>query len=321
MSEKALVFHIGLHQTATAFFQEEIFTQLDSWNYMDRSFIQHNFEFNKLQFEDQTIYQSDAVKTLIEKIPGSRLLFSSEDLTGHPYVSAINRAVIAQRLAELSENTQIILFLRGQEDMLLSHFHNFVLGYAKSFQRVDEFVWKPQMNFTYEMYKEGIMPSTSTLYYNTAWFNVNINNFKYYELISYYKGLFGDRLHIFLYEDFYTYPETVFTRLGEILLEEIPYEIQQKAFKLIDPADLNKQTIHKKRLINRVTAGSSNKYFNKLSEKAVDLALSAVQDNSHDHNQHYIEKLVNEYYKENNRKVIAAYPEIGLDRFPNQYKV
>ena len=321
MSEKSLVFHIGLHQTAASFFQEQVFANLNSWNYMDRNFVQHNFAFNKLQFEDQTLYDPQVIKDLIEGIPGPRLLFSSEDLTGHPYVSAINRAVIAHRLAELSDNCQIILFLRGQEDILLSHYHNFVLGYAKSFQRVNEFVWKPQMNYTYEMYKEGIETSTQTLYYNTAWFNINIDNFKYYELIAYYKWLFEDRLHIFLYEDFYTYPETVFARFEEIFEETIPYEIQQQALKLIDPASLKKETIHKKRLINRVTAGSSNKYFNKLSEKAVDLALSAVQDNSEDHNQHFIEKLVQEYYRENNRRIIEEYPEIGLDRFPNQYQV
>jgi len=224
-------------------------------------------------------------------------------------------------LRDLGEDVHILLFLRGQVDILVAHYYNFILGYARGTQQVDEFVWKPQMDFTYEMYEEGYNPSIRSLYYHTGAFSVNLDDFKYFEMISLYRELFGDRLHVLLYEDLHMYPDRVFQVLEEILGEPIGHEVQQKAFEIKNSARLEQKSLHKHLVLNRFTAGSTNKYFNKLSEKALDLTFSAMGEGTADHNRTYVENLAKGYYRQNNRQLAEHFPDIGIQRFPNQYEL
>ncbi len=316
--QKQLVFHIGLHKTATTFFQDIAFPTLKDWNYLDRPFVQHNHAFNKLQFEDDSLYDPDLVKEVIEGIPGDQLLFSSEDLTGHPWVSAINRSQIARRIHEISPYIKIILFIRGQRDILYSHYNNFIKAYRGT-KNVEKFVWKPQMDFSYEMYENDYKAPLSTLYYNTAWFCINVDNFKYFEMVSYYKHLFGDNLYVFPYEEFHQHPNSIFEKLEWIFDERIDQDVKNKASQQKVNSSLKNRDLHKKLIVNKVTAGTNNRYFNKLSEKAVDLAFLASHELKNSPEKVFINNLAKDYYTENNLKLIEYYPEIGIQNYPDNY--
>jgi len=315
---KKLIFHIGLHKTATTFFQDVVFPELKHWNYLDRPYVQNNFAFNKLQYEDDSLYDSQHAVNEIEHIEGDYLLFSSEDLTGHPWMSAINRSQVARRLRALSEDCEIILFIRGQRKILYSHYNNFINNY-QGIRKIEEFVWKPQANYTYDMYKKGCKGSLQNSYYNMAWFSINVDNFLYYNLIKYYKYLFGDKLHVFLYEEFSQTPDRVFDKLEYILEEKIDPSVKEKAYKKKVNKSVSNHELHKQLIVNKVTAGYKNRYINKISETAVNLALMATPSTGQNQETTYLDELVKEYYVENNRKIVEEYPEIGLQNFPEAY--
>jgi len=318
MSQK-LIFHIGLHKTATTFFQNEVFPTLTNWNYLNRPFIHNNFALNKLLYEDDTLYDPQIVRDQIASITGEQLLFSSENLTGQPWMSAINRAQIARRLREISDHCEIILFIRGQKSIIYSHYNNFINNY-QGIRNIEDFVWKPSGDYTYEMYANGRSSIPRNTYYNLSWFNIHVNNFLYYPLIKYYKQLFGERMHVFLYETFSQNPDEVFNKLETVLDEKIHPAIKEKARQKRLNRSVTGYKLHKKLIVNKVTAGYNNRYLNKLSEKAVDLVFLGNSSAKDSPEKTFINELVDGYYVEDNRKIIEEFPEIGIQDYPETYE-
>ena len=239
-------------------------------------------------------------------------LAPNESLSGKPMAFGyINRSMIAYRLQEIFPNAEIILFLRGQQQMLLSYYNQWVKGYPGGFRTIDDFVWHPTQNYTYGDFTNHSKPSLNSLFWNTNKFYVNLECFKYFELISLYKKLFK-KTHVFLYEDFIADKTQVLGRMEEILGEKI-HLTPEKGEKRVNKS-ISQGALIKKLNTNRAELLGGNRYTRKVLGFLLNLGKTKYIDP-----QNYIQEVAQGVYEENNQQLIAAYPEIGLQCYPRNY--
>ena len=99
--------------------------------YVGRPYTQDRRAFNTLQFSDGTIYEPEILSEEISSIGqcahGTNVvLVSDENLYGRPFYNFINRVLIAERLSRAVPDTEVIMFLRNQTDLILSLYNQFV---------------------------------------------------------------------------------------------------------------------------------------------------------------------------------------------------
>lgn len=310
--EKKTVIHIGLHKTASTFLQRVLFPKVQSYTYLTRPYIQHNFAFNKLQYADDSLFQYSEVEEELERINYEKLLISDEALSGKPVCFGyINRTIIAERMSKLFPNASIIMFIRGQKDILLSHYNMWVKGYNAGYRSIDDFIWHADQDYTINDYREGKRAELDTLYWNSNKFYLNIECFKYYELISLYKRLFKN-VHVFLYEDFVNDPKSICSQIESILGTkiEIPEnELERKVNKSLSQTDLNNRVA-----INKTKILTKSKFFQGLLFYSLKLGKS-----NNVNPKEYIDKISNNVFEDNNMKLIQQFPEVGIQKYPNAY--
>ena len=108
--------------------------------------------FNQLQYADDSLYKKDLVVKELIQISASRLLISDESFSGKPvYFSYLNRSIIAKRLADIFPNAEIILFLRDQRDIILSHYSSYIkMPYGT--KTIEKLFYRPKTNYTHTDY-------------------------------------------------------------------------------------------------------------------------------------------------------------------------
>ena len=124
MKDKKVFIHVGLPKTASTLLQEIVFPALKPVIYVSRPYTQENHAFNKLQYADDSLYAAEELRDEINNIialePGNKVLISDELLSGAPFYNFINRGLIPKRFAEILPDAEVILFLRGQKDIIRS---------------------------------------------------------------------------------------------------------------------------------------------------------------------------------------------------------
>ena len=127
MNTKKIFIHVGLHKTASTYLQERIFPLFQNLTLVSRPYTQQNEAFNKLQYASDPLFSSKQFSkelNLIQESDNNRkILISDENFSGLPYYNFINRGIIAKRLSSLIPDAEIILFLRGQESLVRSHYN------------------------------------------------------------------------------------------------------------------------------------------------------------------------------------------------------
>lgn len=314
---KDVIIHLGLHKTGTTYLQEMVFPYFPDTYLLTRPYTQHNFAFNKLQYADDTLYDREVVLREIRRIKENRLILSDEAFGGKPMVfSFINRSMIARRFRELFPDAKIILFIRGQKDIIVSHYNNWIQGYYKGNITIQEFLWYPSHNFTLEMYHQDkdLSGKYETLYFNNNRPYLHLDCFRYYELIRLYKELFDD-VHVFLYEDFKKDQRAVISRIEEIVGEKIPSETNIQPRKRVNKS-LSPRKMKMRYFKNKLKQFTSNKallygfsglyglFQNNQKMKGVD---------------DYVNEVVRDHYCENNRLICEEFPGIGLQNYPDKY--
>jgi hypothetical protein len=310
--------HVGLHKTASTFLQEKVFPTLTQTTYVGRPYTQQNEAFNKLQYADDSLYQPDLMLQELEKIKGTRILLSDELFSGIPECNYLNRSAIADRFHALFPEAEIILFIRGQADILLSHYYQSV-KIGNTHHGIDSFIWRPQREYTYEMYQQNKLQwDLRSRYYNHFSFNIHPDHFFYFELINLYQNKFKN-VHVFLYEDFCQKLVEVIRRLEDILEGNVNLPKDALSRKTVNPR-LEDNVIKIRRFENRVKSITSRKLLIKLLCSTYGLWSRATQYNSLS-DAEYISKLVDGYYINNNRKVLSQYPSIPIFEYPDQYQL
>lgn len=322
---KDVYIHIGLHKTASTFLQEKVFPHFTNTTLLTRPYTQHNHAFNKLQYADDSLYDKEEMITELSKINGDRILISDESLSGKPLIFCyINRTIIANRLKDIFPDAKIILFIRGQRDILMSHYYQGVKGIHSGYLPIDKFFWHPQDNYTYEMYqKNGGMPSLDTLYYNTNIYCIHLDCFLYYELISLYKKLFKN-VAVFLYEDLRSDPLNVIQQIESILEDKI---VNKDKIDLINKVNIkmSREALRLRRFINRFNRFIDPQRLDvlirsKLINRPFNLLFNIFRvDKDPFKEERYIEEICERIYADNNRNILSHYPDIGLNKYPESY--
>jgi len=307
------IIHVGLHKTATTYLQEIVFPHVKGYTYLTRPYTQHNFAFNKLQYADTSLYNYSETIGELKQINSEKLLISDESLSGKPIgFGYINRSLVAERLAHVFPEAEIILFIRGQQDIILSQYNMWVKGYNSGYRKISDFVWYPKKNYTYQDKLSNSPANLNTLFWNTNEFYLNLDCYKYFELISLYKKFFK-KVHVFLYEDFKYEPKNVLEKISSILEEKI--EIVDEELEKKVNISLAQESLIKKIHENKANIITNNRWLKKLLVTYLN-----YRDEKFSDPKAYIGEITKNVYENNNRKLIEEYPEVGIQNYPNEYR-
>ena len=304
------IIHVGLHKTATTFLQQNVWSKISGYTYLTRPYTQHNHAFNQLQYADDSLYKKDLVAKELEQISASQLLISDESFSGKPiYFSYLNRTIIAKRLADLFPNAEIILFLRDQKDIILSHYSSYIkMPYGT--KKMEQFFYRPKTNYTYTDYLENPHRyEMDSLYYNTNDYFIHLDCFKYSPIISLYSSLF-EKCHVFLYEDFKDCNKEVILALEQIIGKHIHIESTERK-----NISLSFKELERFRKINLIPPISNNRYLRRLAQVAMKFDLSTQNKDL----KTLAQKIAGTYYSEDNRLLKEILPHLGWNRYPEKY--
>lgn len=314
MLEDSEVFiHIGLPKTATSFFQKIVFPKIPNIKLIATPYTQYNTAFNMLQYADDTIYDENIFK---DELDGYRdfkkILISEESLSGSvANLIGINRSQNAHRLKNVLPNARIILFLRGQKSILYSVYNQYIkthygtrrMGQFFRFHNLSDFY------FTEKERRKQVLPLIHFLPHHS-----HLDLFKYYNLIKLYKSLFKN-VDVFLYEDFCIDPQNTISRLENILNESIP-ELQLQELTGKTNSSLTKKELEKKIFYNKVrfilrSRNVANCFYFIHKIKYNNSFLNKENE--------FLQKTIQDYYEEDNKKIIHEFPEIKLKKHPKDY--
>ncbi len=311
--------HVGLPKSASTFFQEKIFPNFTETVFVSRPYTQQSRAFNKLQYADESLYNVEDIRQELKQIFSESLIISDEVFCGLGMTSmnCFNPTIVAKRLNELFPDAEILLFLRGQKDILLSLYNQSVkMGFTES---IDQYIWYPKQEYSYDNYinnKRSI--NKNTRYYKNLNNMVHVDYLLYYELIKIYEKYFN-KTHVFLYEEFCTKPKQVLNRLEEILGQKLIAEdisFSNKVNSKFDNIKLKRTKLKNKM---RDLLKTKNKYVLAASSLIYGL-MPPGKDKLDISDEEYVEKLIEGFYLENNRKIIKEYPSIPIKEYPDKYQ-
>lgn len=280
MKNKKIVIHVGLQKTATTFLQNEYFPNLADCTYIGRPYTQINKAFNLLQYADDSIFSLTKFQKEIDKIidyseKDHSILISDELFNGYTFYNFLNRTMIAERLSKAIPEAEIILFIRNQNDLILSLYNQYIkIGwYSDSLNK--NFVHIPGEGVELNSWINGDRDWNIDKRFINHRSLFNIYHFKYSYMIEMYKKLFKN-VHIFLYEDFKKNPNDNLNRIDSILGIKTSTENIRSAIK---DKKVNKSLDHQ-RLNERIITNKLNQIFpnksltSRLSKKALSKVLS-----------------------------------------------
>jgi hypothetical protein len=309
--------HVGLHKTASTFLQEQVFPLFPEMTYLGRPYTQQNKAFNKLQYADDSLYNAEEFLKEFEKNSGDKNIISDELLSGIPESNYLNRSIIANRLSTVFPEAEILLFIRGQKDILLSHYYQSV-KIGTTYRPIDSYVWLPQKEYTYDMYREGnVQWDLRSRYFNHFTPNIHPDHFFYHELIGLYNEKFR-KVHVFLYEDFCKNPVKNINRLEGIIGDKISAK-KDDLFREKANLRLKSDGLKIRKFENRMRSITARKSVLNLFSSIYGMASKIFSYNEMS-DAEYVANLINGYYIWNNQKVMNQYPSIPMAEYPEYYQ-
>ncbi len=208
------IIHVGMPRAASTFFQKELFPYVEGFRYVGVDETQYSDHFQKLLYQDDSVYDAPSVEAAITRTQDENILLSNELFVGQSlYLNGTNRTRNAKRLSAIFPNAEILLVLRNQADLLQSLYSIGI--YSGHVMKPEDFIRFSDEPSTNENPRYPTFnPSESTEIY------------RYTELISLYKGLFP-KVHVVLFEDFAAnqrdFVSRLLTDLSLLLNREIPF--------------------------------------------------------------------------------------------------
>ena len=183
----APLIHIGVHKTATSWFQADFYPRVRNARYINRVAVrQVLLGGNGYRFD------AAAARETLGFDEGDRAILCDEDLSGVLHNGGVATtflaAAIADRLHAASPDAEIVIFVREQVAMAAACYHQYVReGGTASARRY--------------LFPENYRHLTKMRPFKTPRFD--FAQFDYRGLIERYDALFGrDRVHVFAYEEF-----------------------------------------------------------------------------------------------------------------------
>lgn len=310
-----ITIHVGLHKTATTFLQTAVFPYAENTTFVSRPFTQLNHAFNKLQYADDSLYcEKEFIKEVqnINTVSNAdNLIFSDESFSGKPtFFSYVNRSIIAKRFANVFPEAQVILFIRDQKDIMVSHYNSYIkMPYGT--KKIQNLFRYPDSNYEYEEYLDSsTRDNHSAIYYNTNDYHIHPDCFKYTNLIKTYQNCF-ENLHVFTYEQLRNDIEGVVLNLEKILGQKINVKSVER-----ENASLSKSMLAKRRVLNNVLSSETSKYVRKAGQIALNVIPTLPSKNLRD----TIDDHIGSYFSEDNQELKLLLPDINWADYPDKYR-
>jgi hypothetical protein len=323
MQQSRTIIHIGIHKTASTFLQTKVFPHFRRYVFLTRPYTQHNWLFNKLQFADDTVYDADLTARELHAI-GENLLISDESFSGISLnCSIMNRSIIARRFSQIFPDATIILFIRGQQDTLISNYNNYV-EHMRRRMDIHDFFWYPENDFKLSDFKNDYYSSypIETLFYNNNRYNLHLDELKYYSLIRLYKQLFKN-VHVFLFEDFQKDQARVLNRLAEIAGDTLPgleqLSKEKPVFGSVSPREHMVRRIENFWL-DLYKGITSPRYYWWIAKGIGLLCKPFVNPGKVEKERAYVREKTRDHYVHDNDLIIEHYPEVGIQAYPEKYR-
>lgn len=323
MKDSRILIHVGLPKTASTYLQNNVFPRLNNIAYIGRPYTQENYAFNTLQYAENSLYSSTTMRKEIDDIEkaiakGNPILISDELFSGFALYNFMNRGMIAERLSEIVPHAEIILFLRGQMDLIVSLYNQFVKMAWVDTHLDESFLYRPGKGFALEEWIAGKRDwnSKNRFIHHRSAFTPDC--FRYSRLHSLYNDLF-EKVHVFLYEDFREDKEACLLRLGSVLSTEFPSDLA------LD--EETKITVLNKRLPNRqlraeLIRNKLSHIFPETHSKAVQLLVkvaSRIACDNEEKNRAHVLSLLEERDIFNDNYTLNETLNLGMEKYPEQY--
>jgi hypothetical protein len=314
IKDKEIIIHVGLHKTGSTFLQKKVFPNLKTFHLIAPQETRNNIAFNKLMYADDCFYNKIRVENEINKISKKKILITDESFTGQPInMYCNNKSTIAKRLAGLFPDAKIILFIRGQKDMIFSLYSQYLVQ-NNGVKFLFEFFKHPRYSDSlkiYPNYKNN--PIREFGHYSIPGFS-HFDCFLHYETINLYKTLFKE-VYVFLYEDFLFSPKDTLAKIESIFQESLNIPSIDFTNK-INPS-LNYKDFQKRRFYNK------SKFI--LRKKIVSdflfffYKIVRLKKNIGQKELLILDRIIADYYTPNNQKILKEFPEINIAKYPEFY--
>ena len=323
MIRSKIIIHVGLQKTATKYLQEVFFPRLNNVTYIGRPYTQENYAFNSLQYADSSLYSVSAIGEEINRIEnemakGSPVLISDELLSGFIFYNFINRGMIAERLSKAIPDAEIVLFLRGQIDLIMSLYNQYVkLGWFDN--HLDKsFLHRPGKGFPLEKWAEGARGWNANNRFINHRSVFSPEHFRYSNIYALYSDLFR-KVHVFLYEDFRKDQKPSLLRLASILSTELPseFEFDEKLQKTIVNEGLDNKQLRVQRMQNKLSH-----IFPAVSSRWAQMfvrGISRFAPDSNDSNKAYVISLLKERDIFTDNYTLNKKLNLGMEKYRKQY--
>lgn len=248
-------FHFGLPRTASTNFQHNIFPELEDYLFVCAPYTQESLAFNKLQYADNILFNqgelTGAIADIGRQYPGRNVLISDENFFGSPNANFMNRTSIAERLAASCPDAELIVFIRGQRNLIQSLYNQFVKSGSYSKDMGRDFISSPGQGLTWQQYTRTPPKWTRELRYLDYQSWMSIEHFFYDEILDFYKSLFA-RVHVILYEDFFEDGAKVMAELERILGARFSQRAYASLSRPTENSSLSPKELRAKIMGNRI---------------------------------------------------------------------
>lgn len=143
--EDPVLVHVGLHKTGTTWLQQRVFQALDGQGIAfcgDLDLIYRTFIVPEIaEFSVEPARQAFADLLQTARTAGQLPVISGESLAGRPFHTKYQRAVVAQRIAQVFPNARILLTIREQTAIIRSMYGQYIrFGYTSN---IHQFLKRP----------------------------------------------------------------------------------------------------------------------------------------------------------------------------------
>lgn len=186
-ARRSPIFHIGMHKTATSWFQSRYYPRLTSHRFCDRVTAR-----NAILGGNAYRFDTAEARTALAIEDDPPLLVCDEDLSGVLHngglLTSFLATGIAERLHAIAPDARIVIFVREQVAMAAACYHQYVREGGTAGPRR-------------YLFPESYRHLTKARPFKTPRFD--FCQFDYEGLIARYDALFGrDQVHVFAYEEF-----------------------------------------------------------------------------------------------------------------------
>ena len=231
--------------------------------------------------------------------------------------------MIAERFSKVMPNAEIIIFLRGQSDLILSLYNQYVKS-GRMDRYIDENVfYEPGEGFSLIDWingERGWKESRRKFNFRGLF---SVDHFKYSYLYDTYAKLF-EKVHVFLYEDFLENKESTLSRMASL----IPIDKQEESnfdwvkqstkevSKVVNPR-LNRDDLASKLSRNKLANHFSD--LNPFVYKVLERSVTKSIDRNRLENIEYINSILCKGGVFEDNIALNAKLGLGMEKYPAQY--